>query len=141
MEKKRNICKVQRLTLLLSRPPLWCSGVLLSEEGLTFSLLLLESLSFMISYCRQNRAITAAGGMFETHNRQEHGHEQQHNFLWANKPKCHVCNRVLLPGELVGCAFFWKLEAVLLLHFAGCSSASSLNPSVNSQSAVCDRLF
>ena len=49
------------LTLLLSSPPLWCSGVLLSDDGLAFSLLLLESLSLMMSYCRQNRAITAAG--------------------------------------------------------------------------------
>lgn len=48
------------LTLLLSSPPLWCSGVLLSDDGLAFSLLLLESLSLMMSYCRQNRAITAA---------------------------------------------------------------------------------
>lgn len=50
------------LTLLLSRPvPLWCSGVLLSDIGLAFSLLLLESLSLMMSYWRQKRAITAAG--------------------------------------------------------------------------------
>ncbi|TNN82594.1 hypothetical protein EYF80_007112 [Liparis tanakae] len=48
------------LTLLLSSPSLWCSGVLLSDDGLAFSLLLLESLSLMMSYCRQNRAITAA---------------------------------------------------------------------------------
>ncbi len=53
--------KVHRCpTLLRRRPPLWCSGVLLSEDGFTFSLLLLESLSFIMSYCRQNKAITAA---------------------------------------------------------------------------------
>ena len=47
--------------MLLSRPPLWCSGVLCSEDGFAFSLLLLESLSLMMSYCRQNSAMTAAG--------------------------------------------------------------------------------
>lgn len=47
-------------TLLRSSPPLGRSGVLCSEDGLVFSLLLLESLSLMMSYCLQKRAITAA---------------------------------------------------------------------------------
>jgi len=48
------------LTLLRSSPPLGRSGVLCSEDGFVFSLLLLESLSLMMSYCLQKRAITAA---------------------------------------------------------------------------------
>lgn len=53
------------LTLLRSSPPEGRSGVLCSEDGFVFSLLLLESLSLMMSYCLQKRAITAAerGGM------------------------------------------------------------------------------
>lgn len=46
------------LTLLRRRPPPWCSGVLVSDALLVFSLLLLGSLSLMMSYWRQKRAIT-----------------------------------------------------------------------------------
>lgn len=46
--------------LLRSSPPVGRSGVLCSEDGFVFSLLLLESLSLMMSYCLQKRAITAA---------------------------------------------------------------------------------
>ena len=53
-------CQPFPLTLLRSSPPLGRSGVLCSEEGFVFSLLLLESLSLMMSYCLQKRAITAA---------------------------------------------------------------------------------
>lgn len=49
------------LTLLRSSPPPWCSGVLFSEALLAFSLLLFGSLSLMMSYCLQNRAITPDG--------------------------------------------------------------------------------
>lgn len=56
----RPSCQPSPLTLLRSSPPLGRSGVLCSEDGFVFSLLLLESLSLMISYCLQNRAITAA---------------------------------------------------------------------------------
>ena len=70
------------LTLLLSSPPLWCSGVLLSDDGLAFSLLLLESLSLMMSYCRQKRAITAAHTSTHkhthTHTEEERGKEFSH---------------------------------------------------------------
>lgn len=45
-------------TLLRNRPPVGCSGVLHSEEFLALSLLLLGSLSLMMSYWRQKRAIT-----------------------------------------------------------------------------------
>lgn len=48
-------------TLLRSSPPCGCSGVLHSEEFFALSLLLLGSLSLMMSYWRQNRAITPAG--------------------------------------------------------------------------------
>lgn len=54
-------CQPSPLTLLRSSPPLGRSGVLCSEDGFVFSLLLLESLSLMMSYCLQKRAITAAG--------------------------------------------------------------------------------
>lgn len=50
-------------TLLRSSPPCGCSGVLHSEEFLALSLLLLGSLSLMMSYWRQNRAITPAWQM------------------------------------------------------------------------------
>lgn len=53
-------CQPSPLTLLRSSPPLGRSGVLCSEDGFVFSLLLLESLSLMMSYCLQKRAITAA---------------------------------------------------------------------------------
>lgn len=46
------------LTLLRRRPPPWCSGVLVSEALLAFSLLLLGSLSLIMSYWRQKRAMT-----------------------------------------------------------------------------------
>lgn len=90
------------LTLLLSRPPpLWCSGVLLSDIGLAFSLLLLESLSLMMSYWRQKRAITAAGsdardGYSVTRRQLSLTHERF--------PSERVDNRSLLPevGEWVG---------------------------------------
>ena len=49
------------LTLLRRRPPLWCSGVLVSDALLVFSLLLLGSLSLIMSYWRQKRAMTPAG--------------------------------------------------------------------------------
>lgn len=51
-------------TLLRNSPPVGCSGVLHSEEFLALSLLLLGSLSLMMSYWRQKRAITPgrAGG-------------------------------------------------------------------------------
>lgn len=54
-------CCPPALTLLRSSPPPWCSGVLFSEALLAFSLLLLGSLSLMMSYCLQNRAITPGG--------------------------------------------------------------------------------
>ena len=57
---------VSLLTLLLSRPPLWCSGVLRSDSGFTFSLLLLLSVSLMMSYWRQNSAITAEDNKHRT---------------------------------------------------------------------------
>lgn len=53
-------CHPSPRTLLRSSPPLGRSGVLCSEDGFVFSLLLLESLSLMMSYCLQKRAITAA---------------------------------------------------------------------------------
>lgn len=49
------------LTLLRSRPPPWCSGVLVSDALLVFSLLLLGSLSLIMSYWRQKRAMTPGG--------------------------------------------------------------------------------
>lgn len=49
------------LTLLRRSPPPWCSGVLVSDALLVFSLLLLGSLSLMMSYWRQKRAMTPAG--------------------------------------------------------------------------------
>ena len=45
-------------TLLRNSPPVGCSGVLHSEEFLALSLLLLGSLSLIMSYWRQKRAIT-----------------------------------------------------------------------------------
>lgn len=48
-------------TLLRNSPPVGCSGVLHSEEFLALSLLLLGSLSLMMSYWRQKRAITPEG--------------------------------------------------------------------------------
>lgn len=49
------------LTLLRRRPPPWCSGVLVSDALLVFSLLLLGSLSLIMSYWRQKRAMTPGG--------------------------------------------------------------------------------
>ena len=49
------------LTLLRRSPPPWCSGVLVSDALLVFSLLLLGSLSLMMSYWRQKRAMTPPG--------------------------------------------------------------------------------
>lgn len=53
------------LTLLRRRPPPWCSGVLVSDALLVFSLLLLGSLSLIMSYWRQKRAITPGGNKGE----------------------------------------------------------------------------
>lgn len=50
-----------RYTLLRNSPPVGCSGVLHSDEFLALSLLLLGSLSLIMSYWRQNRAITPEG--------------------------------------------------------------------------------
>lgn len=58
-------CPVRRVgvgyTLLRNSPPVGCSGVLHSEEFLALSLLLLGSLSLMMSYWRQKRAMTPWG--------------------------------------------------------------------------------
>lgn len=48
-------------TLLRNSPPVGCSGVLHSEEFLALSLLLFGSLSLIMSYWRQKRAITPGG--------------------------------------------------------------------------------
>lgn len=53
------------LTLVRSRPPTGRSGVLRSDEGFAFSfssLVALESLSLMRSYCLQKSAMTAVAG-------------------------------------------------------------------------------
>jgi len=56
-KKKRRRRRVG-YTLLRNSPPVGCSGVLHSEEFLALSLLLLGSLSLIMSYWRQKRAIT-----------------------------------------------------------------------------------
>lgn len=102
------------LTLLLSSPPLWCSGVLRSDDGLAFSLLLLESLSLMMSYCRQNSAITAGrererGGGIQTWGGKCHSHTC-HHFLSPSTLKGHVDNGIPLPREREadGRGFIWE---------------------------------
>lgn len=49
------------VTLLRRSPPPWCSGVLVSDALLVFSLLLLGSLSLIMSYWRQKRTMTPGG--------------------------------------------------------------------------------
>lgn len=56
-------------TLLRNSPPVGCSGVLHSEEFLALSLLLFGSLSLIMSYWRQKRAITPGGEMVRIHDR------------------------------------------------------------------------
>lgn len=56
-------------TLLRNSPPVGCSGVLHSEEFLALSLLLFGSLSLIMSYWRQKRAITPGGEMVGIHDR------------------------------------------------------------------------
>lgn len=115
------------LTLLLSRPvPLWCSGVLLSDIGLVFSLLLLESLSLMMSYWRQKRAITAAGsdardGYSVTRRQLSLTHLSAFRLKgWIME----ACSQRWLGGLL---AASWKLRYSLSLSSILCSARCSLN--------------
>lgn len=83
------------VTLLPSRPPLWYSGVLWPDSGLLFSLLwLLESLSLMISYCLQKRAITAVSPeitetqiRFHSVKLNIHPSPAHHNWVWKTSVK------------------------------------------------------
>lgn len=78
-------------TLLRNSPPVGCSGVLHSEEFLALSLLLLGSLSLMMSYWRQKRAITPGRRGRMSSRAANSGYLSKHReavWPWFNR---HVC--------------------------------------------------
>lgn len=109
------------VTLLPSRPPLWYSGVLWPDSGLLFSLLwLLESLSLMISYCLQKRAITAVSPeitetqiRFHSIKLNIHPSPAHHNWVWKTSVKENLCFTMLENAKMFSQCRSARFEGLL----------------------------